>query len=831
MASSASAAHAAAGPALTPLTPLGVYKPEPLIERFVVLDEAERVIRVCLPPVDAPGLARQATRLLSEYIVRLLDADDVALVVHNALRAISPASWSWSYLQARLGPLMHHKFKVFKAKTDGGGVLTGEFTEEGFFATYFAEFARFLAAASAVRAGDRAGADPVEPAEHSARAVDFPAGLRGDAPTWSAVAGDPPPPLFIVLHDHAGRPQRFNVRTTALYCLDLGTPEVLPELDGELHAGFALPTLPADDACLTRFVPQPCRPMVGPNVYVAPPGAFTAFHLDGGGTIDSGHQTVTGLNEVYMLRRLAPGAAGAAMALLRGPSEYGLHVQAHDEGGKPPWPDAAAIQRVWDAGEKWRGAMSCVRACPCFTRPACRHVPEPPRPLPWRLPAHRQGPAARLSQARAARACRDAPSHARRRRAVARCHPRGDGKRAAAAAARSIRAADDGRQRRRARCAAAPVPVATGGAPRGRPWRVRQHCMGLALHGRHDRCACPVPGLAALRWAAACEGPLTALLLPPLPPVAQTMVDECRTSREWAADNRARGVETLAIVDLCVQQAAVAAYARRLIEPDLIAEREGRKQQRQQARLALGAVVTGGDAAEPASQDGTAEPEQPFNVHPMRVPFSISHVAAAAAVLLGSTMSPVPDPAPPSSNSQRPSLLSLNGAAAMTSPPRSAAAAARVHAASASRLPRVAPALTLLRGASPPQLQGPGAAAASPANPRAAMSAAMLDDGAATSALLDGPAAAPGGAALASLSSGPGGGFRRQDLSGEVASSAYEKLERREAESGAEGAAARLRIIASAASRRVVDAHVSQSLGGGSGVTPFGTEGFKCEVR
>lgn len=95
--------------------------------------------------------------------------------------------------------------------------------------------------------------------------------------------------------------------------------------------------------------------MLGPNVYVAPPGAFTAFHLDGGGTVDSGHQTVTGLNEVFMLRRLGPQPTEAAMEILRGGTAYGLRNLAHDEGEKPPWPGAEAVRHARDASGCRRG--------------------------------------------------------------------------------------------------------------------------------------------------------------------------------------------------------------------------------------------------------------------------------------------------------------------------------------------------------------------------------------------------------------------------------------------------------------------------------------------
>jgi hypothetical protein len=50
---------------------------------------------------------------------------------------------------------------------------------------------------------------------------------------------------------------------------------------------------------------HPCLFLLqGPNMYITPPGSFTFFHEDGFGTVDSGHQSLAGLNEVVMLSRI-----------------------------------------------------------------------------------------------------------------------------------------------------------------------------------------------------------------------------------------------------------------------------------------------------------------------------------------------------------------------------------------------------------------------------------------------------------------------------------------------------------------------------------------------
>jgi hypothetical protein len=47
-----------------------------------------------------------------------------------------------------------------------------------------------------------------------------------------------------------------------------------------------------------------CRPDMGPNLFITPPGSFTRFHQDGNGTVDSAHLCMSGFNEVIMLPRL-----------------------------------------------------------------------------------------------------------------------------------------------------------------------------------------------------------------------------------------------------------------------------------------------------------------------------------------------------------------------------------------------------------------------------------------------------------------------------------------------------------------------------------------------
>ena len=60
---------------------------------------------------------------------------------------------------------------------------------------------------------------------------------------------------------------------------------------------------------------------MGPNVYLTPPGSFTHFHQDGYGTVDSGHQCLTGYNEVVMFRRMPEDRKKHCLEILNGKIE------------------------------------------------------------------------------------------------------------------------------------------------------------------------------------------------------------------------------------------------------------------------------------------------------------------------------------------------------------------------------------------------------------------------------------------------------------------------------------------------------------------------------
>lgn len=136
-----------------------------------------------------------------------------------------------------------------------------------------------------------------------------------------------------------------------IYLLDLPVPTVFPELLANLHStrlgsvpgGVGI--LPGSKMCGLRHLSWGGRPAMGPLMYIGVPGAFTSFHLDGRGTVDSAHLCLQGENEVIMLRRLSRSNNAIAMRILSG-GRSGLNSLPHGKGEKPFWPSAASIRSL-----------------------------------------------------------------------------------------------------------------------------------------------------------------------------------------------------------------------------------------------------------------------------------------------------------------------------------------------------------------------------------------------------------------------------------------------------------------------------------------------------
>lgn len=94
-----------------------------------------------------------------------------------------------------------------------------------------------------------------------------------------------------------------------------------PEMAANLTDKLKMGVHPAGSNCLMKFMPREARPFMGPNLYLTPPGSVTAFHQDGHGTVDSGHQCLQGRNDVVMLRRMDEQHKLNALKILAGDAQ------------------------------------------------------------------------------------------------------------------------------------------------------------------------------------------------------------------------------------------------------------------------------------------------------------------------------------------------------------------------------------------------------------------------------------------------------------------------------------------------------------------------------
>lgn len=84
---------------------------------------------------------------------------------------------------------------------------------------------------------------------------------------------------------------------------------------------------------------------MGPLLYVGVGGAYTKFHEDGSGTVDSGHLCLCGFNDVIILRRLDGTRRTNAAAILGISLEKRPHV--HDTSNEDfSWPNIEKIKKL-----------------------------------------------------------------------------------------------------------------------------------------------------------------------------------------------------------------------------------------------------------------------------------------------------------------------------------------------------------------------------------------------------------------------------------------------------------------------------------------------------
>ena len=148
------------------------------------------------------------------------------------------------------------------------------------------------------------------------------------------------------------QPHVINLLDDVIYLIDLDITRFIPEAAADLRAHFKMDLLPAGDWCMMNSVGSEGRPFLGPNLYITPPGASTVFHEDGNGTVDSGHQVLTGHNEVVMLPRIDSADKQEALDIVTGNHQqienYALKVEPHSDHvtNKPLWPTLQQLDQV-----------------------------------------------------------------------------------------------------------------------------------------------------------------------------------------------------------------------------------------------------------------------------------------------------------------------------------------------------------------------------------------------------------------------------------------------------------------------------------------------------
>ena len=226
-----------------------------------------------------------------EYILRLADMPDVTLIVKGLTAKLTPTLWTWEYLLARCGHVVWKKVRVFEKK------------------------------------------DPASDHWHE----------RG----WKTMS-------LLDYHEYLQRRQAGDPAALSMvyYWIDFPIKEYLPELYTDYARASPIDLFPGGSNCAQQYVTESARPDMGPNLYITPPGGRTWFHEDGHGTVDSGHQCMTGRNEVIMLRRLTdePSRLNALHCLNTG--EALDNTRPHDDAtlttATRPWPTEETLRHLRD---------------------------------------------------------------------------------------------------------------------------------------------------------------------------------------------------------------------------------------------------------------------------------------------------------------------------------------------------------------------------------------------------------------------------------------------------------------------------------------------------
>jgi hypothetical protein len=268
----------------------------------------------------------QMTKEDSKFLFEMQEKDDITVISRGLLNMskLDPSLWNWDYLRYAEGEEFFHKFRRFDRSLDDEGYEN--FTErDNLYSMRFADFARYCYLRKSF----------LEKKKHDPAIEE----------------------TTFTFEDHKGVEHTLGVWTSALYLIDMDIKRSMPSIYDNFIESFDLPAvLPGGSNCMMNDVTSSARPFMGPNMYITPPAAFTHFHQDGHGTVDSGHLCIHGYNEIIMLRRLTERHKKHALWILSGkptdasdanPSYFdGLYSEPHGDnlGAKPKWASTEMIE-------------------------------------------------------------------------------------------------------------------------------------------------------------------------------------------------------------------------------------------------------------------------------------------------------------------------------------------------------------------------------------------------------------------------------------------------------------------------------------------------------
>jgi hypothetical protein len=248
-----------------------------------------------------------------KFLFEMQERDDITLISRGLLdgKKWDSELWDLDYLARTRGEDFFHKVRRFDRKIDEYGFEA--FTEmDKLYSIQVQDYLRYI--------------------EERASYVQ------------SARLNSLAEPRYFKFKDHLEKDHQFEL-WTVLYMTDLDLTRMNTIFNDNFLDSFGLPEiLPGGANCLLNLVPPSARPIMGPNLYVTPPGSFTYFHQDGLGTVDSGHLCIQGYNEVIILRRLTERHKKHALWILSGYNNDGsyfdgLYSEPHGDnlGKKPKW--------------------------------------------------------------------------------------------------------------------------------------------------------------------------------------------------------------------------------------------------------------------------------------------------------------------------------------------------------------------------------------------------------------------------------------------------------------------------------------------------------------